>query len=197
MGLFDEIEEVSNVKIKARAEKREIKQSLKFSMRNDNLRNIINDCGGLPENNELIEFVSDGTSDTGGFFSLIIEELGAIDEMYLSTWTISRENVLRILKEIDKGNLKHFEFLINNGLLKTNSTKSIWGLICNEFSKRGIKYKAVNSHAKIFSVKIKNRYITVSGSGNWSENPRIENYFIIGGKEAFDFNKNWMQELNK
>lgn len=197
MSLFDDIKEVSNVKIEARAIKRNLKQNLKFSLRNNNLEKIIDSVGGLPENNEIIEFVSDGTSDTGSFFSLIINKLGVIDEMYLSTWTISRENVLRILNNIDNGNVKHFEFLINNGLLKTNSTKSIWGLINDEFKKRNIKFKAVNSHAKIFTCKIGDRYLTISGSGNWSENPRIENYFIIGGEESFLFNKQWMKDLIK
>ena len=195
MGLFDEIEEVSNVRIEAKAEKRKIKQTIKFSARNENLHNILKNVGGLPANDEMVNFVSDGTSDTGGFFSEILREFGNIDEMFLSTWTISRENVLRILEAYDQGRIGKFEFLINNGLLKTNSTKAIWGLICDEFTKRGIKYRAVNSHAKIFCVKCGDRFITVSGSGNWSENPRIENYFIIGGEETFSFNKKWMQEL--
>ena len=195
MGLFDDIEEVSNVRIEAKAEKRKIKQTIKFSARNENLSKILEKVGGLPCNNEIINFGSDGTSDTGGFFSEILKEFGTIDEMYLSTWTISRENVIRILNEFDNGKIGKLEFLINNGLLKTNSTKAIWGLINDEFSKRGIKYRAVNSHAKIFCVKCGDRFITVSGSGNWSENPRIENYFIIGGEETFSFNKKWMQEL--
>ncbi len=122
MGLFDDIEEVSNVRIEAKAEKRKIKQTLKFSHRNDNLSNILAKVGGLPLNDEMVNFVSDGTSDTGGFFSEILKQFGSIDEMYLSTWTISRENVLRILEAFDQGRIGKFEFLINNGLLKTNST---------------------------------------------------------------------------
>ena len=96
--------------------------------------------------------------------------------------------------EYDEKKLKSLFFLINDGLLKTNSTKAIWGAINDLFSQRGIKYKAVNSHAKIFCCRIGENYITISGSGNWSENPRIENYILIGGKATFDFNKKWMLE---
>ncbi len=197
MGLFDDIENISNEMQKAVGEKRKLKQNLKFSTRNDNLRNILKKIGGLPNNDEIIEFISDGTSDTGSFFSLIIEDIGVIDEIYITTWTISRENVVRLLDAYDSGKIKKIGFLINNGLLKTNSTKSIWGLINDEFPKRNIQYKAVNSHAKIFTCKIGDRYLTISGSGNWSENPRIENYFIIGGKDSFYFNKTWMQKAIK
>lgn len=197
MGLFDDIENISYDMQKAVGEKRKLKQNLKFSTRNDNLRNILKKIGGLPNNDEIIEFISDGTSDTGSFFSLIIEDIGVIDEIYITTWTISRENVVRLLDAYDSGKIKKIVFLINNGLLKTNSTKSIWGLINDEFPKRNIQYKAVNSHAKIFTCKIGDRYLTISGSGNWSENPRIENYFIIGGKDSFYFNKTWMQKAIK
>jgi hypothetical protein len=40
-------------------------------------------------------------------------------------------------------------------------------------------------------------YITVSGSGNWSENPRIENYCITNDQVKFEFHKSWMLEVAK
>jgi hypothetical protein len=40
-------------------------------------------------------------------------------------------------------------------------------------------------------------YITISGSGNWSENPRIENYTITNDKERFLFHQSWMLEVAK
>ena len=66
-----------------------------------------------------------------------------------------------------------------------------------EFDKRKdkINYVVANSHAKIQMYKTSNKYITISGSGNWSENPRIENYIILGGKQQYDFNSQWIKEL--
>lgn len=194
MTLFDEPCTVSNVKIIARAEKQRMKKEIKTLYRNENCQKLINSVGGFPQNDEIINLVSDGTSDTGGFFTSILNEFGVIDEMYLSTWTISMQNVNRLIEAYDAGLIKEFCFLINDGLLKTNSTKNIWGAINELFTKRNIKYRAVNSHSKIFCVKCKDRFITVSGSGNWSENPRIENYFLIGGEQTFSFNKKWMLE---
>ena len=194
MTLFDIEIPVTNVRIEARAEKTKIKKEMKLLLRNENCSNLIKIAGGFPKEGEIVQFVSDGASDTGGFFSALLEEFGEIDEMYLSTWTISMQNVKRLIDAYDERKLKSLYFLINDGLLKTNSTKAIWGAINDLFSQRGIKYKAVNSHAKIFCCRIGENYITISGSGNWSENPRIENYIIIGGKATFDFNKKWMLE---
>lgn len=195
MTLFDDgLINITNIKIEARAERALLKKSHKAIQRNENCQNLIKSAGGFPNEGEIISFLSNGASDTGGFFSSIIEEFGIIDEMYLSTWTISKQNVIRILDAIDAGQLKEFSFLINDGLLKTNSTKSIYSFLSDEFNARKIKFKAINSHAKIFCVRCGNRYITVSGSGNWSENPRIENYMILGSKDIFNFNKSWMVE---
>ena len=194
MTLFDCDVPVSRVRIEARAEKTKIKKELKFEQRNENCKDLILSAGGFPEDGEIMQFVSDGASDTGGFFTALLDIYGQIDEMYLSTWTISMANVQRLLNAYDSGKLKSLYFLINDGLLKTNSTKAIWGAINESFKKRGIKYKAVNSHSKIFCCRVGDKYFTISGSGNWSENPRIENYIIVGGEKSFNFNKKWMIE---
>ena len=195
MTLFDLEVPVTNIKCAARSEKSKAKKELKFIQRNANCSELIRYAGGFPEDGEIMQFLSNGASDTGGFFSALLEEYGCIDEMYLSTWTISMANVHRIIEAIDSGRLKQLYFLINDGLLKTNSTKAIWGAIHNLFTQRGIKFKAVNSHSKIFCCKMGSKYVTISGSGNWSENPRIENYILVGGEKSFNFNKAWMLDL--
>ena len=56
-------------------------------------------------------------------------------------------------------------------------------------------FRVANSHAKVYAMTNGIDHITVSGSGNWSDNPRIENYIISNSKERFDFHKSWMQQL--
>jgi len=49
-----------------------------------------------------------------------------------------------------------------------------------------------NSHAKVTLIKAKNEYIVISGSGNYSTNPKIEQYTILKNKELYNFHKEWM-----
>ena len=35
----------------------------------------------------------------------------------------------------------------------------------------------------------------ISGSGNWSKNPRIEDYCLIGGNGTFEFTKGWINNI--
>jgi len=64
------------------------------------------------------------------------------------------------------------------------------------FEKReNIFFKVVNSHAKTYSLRINDQYITIDGSGNWCKNPRLENYTITNSREKHEFRKKWMLEL--
>lgn len=87
--------------------------------------------------------------------------------------------------------------------IKTNGTSdcgSIFTYALNTWDSIEEMYLATwtisNSHAKTFSISDKNgNFITVSGSANWSENPRIENFLILNDENLFNHHKDWMSEL--
>lgn len=151
----------------------------------------------IPNDGEICSFVSRGLSDAGSFLYAVSEIEGVIKEAVIATWTISKNNIIKILDYVDSGKIEKLYFLLNDGMLKTNSTKPIYAFLRNEFDKRKnkIKYAVANSHAKIQMYKTEKKYITISGSGNWSENPRIENYIIICDEETYNFNAKWIKEL--
>lgn len=191
---FD-IEENKIHKIKSDSKSNQnTKKDLRFLFRDINCLEAIKETGGLPKENEIKSFVSAGMSDAGSFLYAVQNQLGIINEAIIATWTISKNNILKLLDYLDTGKIQKLTFLINDGMLNTNSTKPIYAFMRLEFDKRKDKviYNIANSHAKIQCYKCNENYYTISGSGNWSENPRIENYILIGGKETFEFNKNWI-----
>ncbi len=193
-GFNDDITKINKIRKASRASKREAKANFKQQSRDLNCQDAVDNAGGLPAENEVQSFVSRGMSDAGSFLSVVLNKHGIIDEAIIATWTISRKNVDRLLLALDSGKIKHLTFLINDGLLKTNSTKAIYAYLCIEFDKRAdkVKYNIANSHAKIQCYKSGDSYYTISGSANWSENPRIENFILIGGKQQYEFNKSWI-----
>jgi len=50
-----------------------------------------------------------------------------------------------------------------------------------------------NSHAKITLINAGNEYYVISGSGNYSNNPKIEQYTVLKDKELYDFHKGWIE----
>lgn len=191
--LFNDGNKIRKVKDKSLSNKAALKKMARMEYR-DNV--CVEAISKFPEENEVMSFVSKGMSDAGSFLTAVNKKEGVIEEAIICTWTISKNNIKRLLDFVDEGKIKKLYFLINNGLLKTNSTKPIYAYLRLEFDKRkqNVFYAVANTHAKIQMYKTEEKYLTISGSGNWSENPRIENYIIIGGKENYDFNAKWVKD---
>jgi len=174
--------------------KREMKQQLQISKRNVGARRLLEENNGFPQQKEYLAVKTSGETDAGSFFSYALEEWDQITEMYLATWTISISNIKRITEAIESGKLKKLVMVFSSTLKPANP--SLYSRLVSSLIKfDNVKLKEVNSHAKTYSISNGKDFITISGSANWSKNPRIENYLIINDKELFDHHKEWMSEL--
>lgn len=185
----------TNEKLNAKASKKIDTKDLRQTTRDNNFRELMeNDFNGLPTENKYFAIKTNGTSDCGSIFSYILEEWNEIQEMYLATWTISKQNIKRLKEAIESGRLKELTLVFSSTLKPANPSlyASLVGSL-KEFE--NVKLKEINSHAKTFSVTNGKDFITVTGSANWSENPRIENFLILNDKSLFEHHKEWMSEL--
>jgi hypothetical protein len=186
---------VSDSNFNSKSRKIAFRKSLKKNNRDASFEEILKECDGLPMQNEAVLIKTNGCSDTGSIYTAISKRF-ELDSLYLSTWIISRENIQRILADVDSGKLQNVIFVVSKRLKELK--KSNYAFLVEEFSKRPekCKFKVCNSHAKTFSVSTKcGNNFTITGSGNWTENPRIENYIILNDKEALNHNKDWMEEI--
>jgi hypothetical protein len=197
--LFNPISEensiVSDNNGKASIRKGAWRKALKTQNRDSEFDSLILEIGGLPKNEEYLLFKSTGLSDTGSIFKHIANQSN-LDTLYLSTWIISRSNIEYLIKQIESGNLQKIVFIVSTRLKQLK--KSDYAFLLEQFKlyPNQIFFKVCNSHAKTFSVNDFNgNYYTVTGSGNWTENPRIENYIILNDIFAFQHNQEWMTEL--
>ena len=192
MSLFDDEIIIDNSNGKFLITKSAFRKKLKFDNRDLYLKNEFPE---FPKNGEVVFIKSNGLSDTGSFFRNLANEK-KLNELWLSTWVISRENIQSIIKAIDEERLSKCFFVVSTRLKQLK--KSNYAFLVEEFKKRNDKcfFKVCNSHAKTFSVSdFEGNLYTITGSGNWTENPRIENYVIFNDKFAFEHNKNWMSEI--
>lgn len=181
-------------KLDAKILKKEKKQQLRVSTRDENFKTIMQKDGGLPKKNEFLAIKTNGTSDCGSIFSYILDEWDIIEDCYIATWTISRANVRRIKNAVLTGKIKSLTMVFSSTLKAANP--SLYANLVGELKQfEVVKLKEVNSHAKTFSITNGKDYLTVSGSANWSENPRIENFLILNDEDLFNHHKEWMEEL--
>ena len=185
----------TNERLNAKASKKIDTKDLRQTKRDDNFNVLMqNDFDGLPTENKYFAIKTNGTSDCGSIFSYILKEWNEINEMYLATWTISKQNIKRLKEAIESGKLKELTLVFSSTLKGANPAlyASLVGAL-KQFD--NVKLKEINSHAKTFSVTNGKDFITVTGSANWSENPRIENFLILNDKNLFEHHKDWMSEL--
>jgi hypothetical protein len=165
-------------------------------LRKENAKEILNQIGGLPEKNESVDLITNGQSNAGGFYEVIREEWGTIDEICISTWIINRSYIDMLLDDVKKGVIKNLTMIISNRMAQLTHHTPNFNYMKTEFSKHpNINFRVVNSHAKTYCLKNGSKFITIDGSGNWSKNPRVENYTITNSKEKFIFRKMWMNEF--
>lgn len=189
------IKKTDKLSPKGKAISKEEKADFKKTTRDANAMEILNSVGGFPENDKTyIAIKTNGTSDAGSFFNCALKTFGEVEEMYLATWTISKSNVNRLRDEISAGRLKKLVMVVSSTLKPANPALYAY-LVGQLIDFENVEIKEVNSHAKTFSMKCGENYFTVSGSANWSENPRIENFLILNDKDLFDHHADWMNEL--
>lgn len=179
----------------ASAAKAQYKSEVKRATRDAEFAEILQEVGGMPAPNEIISLKTNGLSDTGSIFRHLVKQK-AFNELYLATWIISRENIDSLCAALDEGKLQRIVFVCSTRMDELKKAHA--NHMKEEFIKRGQKvfFKICNSHAKTFSLSdFDGNYYTITGSGNWTENPRIEYYLILNNKEIFDHSKAWMEEL--
>lgn len=184
----------TNEKLDFKKSKTIDKANLRQSVRDCNFETTMKDLGGFPKQNQYFAIKTNGTSDCGSIFTYALNNWEVIEEMYLATWTISKQNISRLKLAIESGKLKKLTMVFSSTLKAANPAlyASLVGAL-KDFE--NVKLKEINSHAKTFSISNGTDFLTVSGSANWSENPRIENFLLLNDKDLFEHHKDWMSEL--
>lgn len=172
----------------------------KRMLKKENAAAIIEQVGGIPALGESVDVITNGQSNAAGFYEVIRDEWGKVDCLCVATWIINRHYIDMLVEDIEKGVLKKLVFIISNRMSQLGKGHSPnFNRMKELFSEKSdiVSFRVVNSHAKTYCMTNGVDYITVDGSGNWSENPRIENYTISNSKEKFDFRHSWMMDLCK
>lgn len=155
--------------------------------------------GKLPATGESLELITNGQSNAGGFYEVIRDTWGKVEHLALATWIINRDYIDMLFADLEENRLGSLTIVISNRMqqLGKGHAPAFNVLKTKAMESPKVNFRVANSHAKVFAMTNGTDYITVSGSGNWSENPRIENYTITNDKLKYQFHLNWMSEIQK
>jgi hypothetical protein len=146
--------------------------------------------GGFPVDNEQIRIVTMKRINSFDFILGILEKHENIDELIIAFYRLNNK-VTTELAELKKSNkIKEIQLLINDGFPKMVS--NVWRRL-KSLEKEGVlKIGIINNHTKIILAKAGKNYYVVEGSGNLSNNARIEQYVWDNNKDLYYFHKEWI-----
>ena len=149
---------------------------------------------GLPDPGEQFNLVTRRTFNAVQFIDYIAQR-EKIQHMKLVVYSINFHAAEKIVELIDTDKIQTAEILISN--LRNGAHREKERVMKDMFSchpKISLFY--CNSHAKIFSCQTASgNYYTISGSGNMSNNSRVEQYVIDNDQGLYQFTCNWMTEI--
>jgi len=153
----------------------------------DNFKKIVNNI----EPGFLYSFVTRKSISLYTFILYAIKEYKQIDELILATFKISKKPLLLLCDLILSGQIKKTHILLCRWY-KTimNGADNILEQKTKEID--NLTYSVDQTHAKVSLIKAGGKYLVLIGSGNYSENAKIENYCLIDNEELYNFHKGWI-----
>lgn len=155
---------------------------------------------GIPtKENQQFRFVTKSAMNVISFLIYLIEKLDYIDECILSYYVIGIKTIELLDALLESGKIKKLYIQTSTIRLSGKDAKSgeaIKNLI-KKYGKKRVSGNAAWIHTKILCCKIKDNYYVIEGSGNLSDNARIEQYVFEKSKQSFDFHKKWIENVSE
>lgn len=184
----------NNILIKQKAIKRILKNEQIHLIKAKALLDLIK----MPLKNEQYRIITEKQFNAYAvILNILKNEL--IEEMYLAIYRINQPTVYSLIDFIESQKIKKATFIISSFFNQTKVPEK-WALILKDFSETNemVNFIYTHNHAKVYAAATnKNNYYVFEGSGNMSDNARIEQYIFENNKRVFDFHKEWMSTLIK
>lgn len=142
----------------------------------------------IPAENEAVFIWTLKSFNAFTFIPYCIEQFGHIDELSLSTYTISRKIMNTLVDLVDSGKLKQVHIFVSESL-KFRMPDVVNQLSAVLPSRPNFQIQYAWNHSKITCARCGDNYLVLEGSGNWSDNAQFEQYLLTNSKEVYEFRK--------
>ena len=174
-------------------------RALKRVMKNDKIHHIkakaLSDLCPRPSKGEQYRIITEKQFNA---YALILHLLKSevVLEMHLAIYRINQPTVDSLIDLIESEKIKKATFIISNFFNQTKKPEK-WAIALKEFCNKNKRCNHVytHNHSKVLAVKTETGYYVFEGSGNMSDNARIEQYVYEESEDVYNFHKGWMNEL--
>ena len=108
--------------------------------------------------------------------------------LYLSTYSLTEFSARILARNVSEGHLSAVHILLDKrAKVRYPEVYQLAGNISN-------RIRLMEVHAKVMVLQSADRIVTVVGSANWTENPRIEAGILTTNPEVGNFHKMWLDK---
>ena len=175
-------------KIKSRACRvdKETKKRSKIGKRYERARDVIGKVG----KNEIIHYVTGGEWSMHELLEHILNEVGA-SKVYIASWSITSPGCKHLIRLIEGGLITHLDAIFDWRIRIRQP--DVLTLAKNNFA----NVKLSSCHSKVTSIINDNINVSVVGSANYTNNPRLESGVIDTTDKIAYFHRDWiLSEMN-
>lgn len=163
------------------------RESDQIFVKNQDLLDVL--FPGLPVSKD-IHFISKGDWSTHDLVFHLMKFTGP-SELYFTSYSLREYPVRLLLNALDAGMLTSVKCILDSKV--KSRLPDVFHLAAHNFA----EVKLTECHAKVTVIKNAEHSITIMGSANWTNNPRIEAGFVSMDKALADFHIDWMEKCMK
>lgn len=140
----------------------------------------------IPRPGEIAFIWTTNQFNTMAFILWIIKHLGKIESLTITTYSIGATSINAIMRWYDSGDIKEIYFYVAS-YAKRIAAKNVDLLQAQSNARQNITVGFGFNHSKVLLAKTAGAHITITGSGNFSENAYNEQYTLCNDKKIYDF----------
>ena len=159
----------------------------------------VEDIGIPTKENQQLRFITTSQMNVISFVLYLLEKIGDIDECIMSYYVIGIKTIELMDSLVREGKIKNLYIQTSTIRMSGKDAKAIEAIraMMREHGADRIGGNLAWAHTKILCCRIGSKSYVIEGSGNLSDNARIEQYLFERSKRSFDFHKSWIKNVSE
>jgi hypothetical protein len=143
------------------------------------------------KHDKTILFATAGLWSMHDLLFFYLDKIGSAD-VYAATWSMTEEPATMIVRGLSSGLIRSLHLLFDARIRLRNP--KVFAFVKHN----NVVCRLSSCHAKVCVIENEEWQITIVGSSNFTNNPRIESGVVMTDPKAAEFSKNWiLAELDK
>lgn len=147
-----------------------------------------------PKPGQRYVIVTEKSMNAVSFIKATLDK-GGIDEMWMAIYRINDKAVKIITDLIEQGKIRKAHFVLSNFFRESKKPERWMDSICRRADDLGYDFVFTHTHTKVTCIRRGGDFFVFEGSGNISDNARIEVYNYENNRIVYDFHVRWMRRV--